>query len=117
MAMLTIDRFGRQVYGPYTLRSKRKGKGKPRRYVIVLWGSGRDVPRKSMAYARWLMECHLGRELTKEETVDHRDDDTLHDEVSNYQILSHGDNVRKSHPGMVVGSRRWRRKHGGLADR
>ena len=95
--MLTIDWMGRQVYGPYIEISKRKGKEKPRRNVVVLYGSGRSARRKKMAYSRWLMECHLQRELTRYETVDHKDEDTLHDEISNYQIMSHGDNVRKSH--------------------
>jgi hypothetical protein len=97
--MLTVDLFGRQVYGPYVEISKRKGKEKPRRCVICLYGSGRAARRKKMAYARWLMECSLKRELTADETVDHDDEDTLNDDIGNLKIMSHGDNIRKSHPG------------------
>jgi hypothetical protein len=94
--MLTTDFLGRQVYGPYVEVSTRKGKEKPRRTVVCLYGSGRQVRRKKMSYARWQMECHLRRELTDDETVDHRDDDTLNDILSNYELMSLGDNIRKS---------------------
>jgi len=101
-SMLTVDCFGRQVYGPYVEVSKRKGKDKPRRHVLVIYGSGRAARRKKMSYARWLMECHVGRELDRDETVDHKDDDQMNDVLSNFQILSFGDNIRKSHPGPVL---------------
>jgi hypothetical protein len=107
--MLTVDCFGRQIYGPYIERSQRKGKDRPRRYVVMLYGSGRGVKRKKTAYARWLKEVELGRELLPEETVDHDDEDTLNDDPGNLKIMSRGDNIRKSHPGIREGSRAWRR--------
>jgi len=100
--MLTVDFLGRQVYGPYIEISKRKGKEKPRRMVVCLYGSGRKVRRKNMAYARWKMECHLKRELLREETVDHDDEDTLNDEIDNLKIMSLGDNIRKSNKGPKI---------------
>lgn len=48
------------------------------------------------SYARWLMEQHLGRELTSDETVDHIDEDKLNDDISNLQVLSLADNIHKS---------------------
>lgn len=89
-----IDRFGRKVYGPYLAKStaKRPGKSKLRRHVILLYPDGH---RKNTSYARWLMEEKLGRELTPAETVDHDDENTLNDNVQNFQIMSHAQNCQK----------------------
>lgn len=95
--MLTVDIFGRQVYGPYLETSKRRGKERPRRYVVLLYGSGRSVRRKKTAYARWLKEVELGRELLPTETVDHDDDDTLNDDVGNLKLMPLAENIRKWH--------------------
>ncbi len=97
--MLTIDWLNRQVYGPYVEISKRKGKEKPRRTVVCLYGSGRKCKRKKIPYARWLMECHLKRELLRTETVDHDDEDTLNDDLGNLKIMTLKENIRKSHRG------------------
>ena len=43
------------------------------------------------------MERVLGRTLLPEETVDHIDGDFTNDSLSNLQILSLEDNIRKSH--------------------
>lgn len=42
------------------------------------------------------MEQYLGRELTKEETVDHINNDFTDDRIDNLQLLSLRDNVLKS---------------------
>lgn len=89
-----LDSFGRKVYGPYLAKStaKRPGKSKLRRHVILL---NPDGTRKNTSYARWLMEQHLGRQLTPAETVDHGDEDTLNDSLTNFKIMSHAENCRK----------------------
>jgi hypothetical protein len=51
--------------------------------------------RTTISYARYLMSVHLGRKLTKIETVDHIDGDTLNDSLENLQILSNEDNIKK----------------------
>ena len=64
------------------------------RKTLILWNSSKH--RSSTQYARYLLAVHLGRYLTKDETVDHIDNDKQNDEISNLQILSHADNNRKS---------------------
>jgi hypothetical protein len=92
-----LDRFGRYVYGPYVTIKMRYGKPlPPRRHVILLYGEiSKKAKRKNMSYARWQMEQHLGRYLLPGETVDHGDENTLNDSLSNYQILTHAENCQK----------------------
>lgn len=106
----SIDRFGRKVYGPYLAKStaKRPGKGKLRRHVILLYPDG---SRKNTSYARWLMEEHLGRSLTAAETVDHDDENTLNDSITNFKILSHADNCRK-HAAVMAAGESIQERHG-----
>lgn len=50
----------------------------------------RDLNHKRHAttYARFLMEQHLGRELTKDEDVHHIDGDKTNDTIENLEIIS-----------------------------
>lgn len=48
--------------------------------------------RTTMSYARYLMSVHLGRLLTKDEHVDHQNDNKLDDRVDNFQILTQAEN-------------------------
>lgn len=50
--------------------------------------------RKTISYARYVMSVFLGRELTKEETVDHIDEDKTNDSLENLRILSRLDNQK-----------------------
>lgn len=77
-----------KVFGPYS-----HSEGNGRKIVVIQYVSGR---KKSTAYARHLMEQHLGRELGPDETVDHIDEDPSNDCLSNLQILTREDNTRKS---------------------
>jgi hypothetical protein len=77
-----------KVYGPYE-HKKLKG----RKFVIIHYPNGK---RKSTAYARHLMEQHLGRPLTDHETVDHINNDFTDDRIENLQILSRAANASKS---------------------
>lgn len=47
-----------------------------------------DGSRKTTSYARFLMEQHLGRNLTADEEVDHIDDDQMNDDLTNLQVLT-----------------------------
>ena len=81
------------MYGPYLSKQEQ------RRLVILYWDGG----KKTMSYARWMMEEHLGRQLTDAEEVDHKDDNKLNDVLSNFQILTRPENAKKSakHPELV----------------
>lgn len=76
-----------RVYGPY-LSSTGK-----RRIVILVHDDG---TRTTMSNARWVLSQHLGRALGPDEEADHIDGDTLNDDISNLQVLSPLENVRKS---------------------
>ena len=52
--------------------------------------------RKTIAFARYIMAVHLGRELTAEETVDHINEDKTDDSITNLQLMSRKDNKAKS---------------------
>lgn len=64
------------------------------RKTLILWNSSKN--RSSTQYARYLLATNLGRYLTPTETVDHIDGDKTNNDISNLQILSRGDNIRKS---------------------
>jgi len=64
------------------------------RNTIVLYKTGAQE-RTSISYAKYLMSVHLKRWLTKDEHVDHINNDKLDDRIENYQILSLADNNRK----------------------
>lgn len=72
--------------GPYTRKDKRK---------IILIKINEKM--KTMSYPKYLMEEHLGRCLTKDETVDHINADFTDDRIENLQILSRAENAAKSH--------------------
>lgn len=61
----------------------------PRRVLLLV---RKDDTKTSMSYARYLMSCKLGRYLSKDEHVDHKDDDKLNDVISNLQILTPKEN-------------------------
>ncbi len=52
--------------------------------------------RTTLSWARYLMCVELGRILEADEHVDHIDENKLHDEMSNLQILTPSQNTRKS---------------------
>lgn len=51
--------------------------------------------RTTLSYARYLMSVHLGRLLTKEEQVDHINNDKSDDSFENLQILTPKENRKK----------------------
>lgn len=51
--------------------------------------------RKTLLYSKYIMSISIGRVLTKDEEVDHKDGDKLNDAISNLQILSRKENVEK----------------------
>jgi len=68
-----------KVYGPYWT-----GKRSKRRLVIVHYDDG---TRKTMSYARHLLQLKLGRELAVDEDADHIDGNPANDDLSNLRVL------------------------------
>lgn len=69
----------------------------------VFMYNGHD-DRFGMSYARYLMCVKLGRLLTKDEHVDHIDEDKTNDDIENLQILTPEENQAKN--------AEWRKKQG-----
>ena len=78
-----------KINGPYIHRT---GKLKGRKYIVLKY----DNKKTTMLYSRWLMQKHLSRKLTYDETVDHINEDYTDDRIENFQILSRAENARKS---------------------
>lgn len=54
-----------------------------RRFIVY---KGEDNKYHSKAYARYLMEQHLGRKLTNEEEVHHKDHNKMNDVIENLEV-------------------------------
>ena len=68
-----------------------------RKTVILYKGiNGNNRKMSSTQYARYKLAVSLGRHLTRDETVDHIDNNKRNDDISNLQILSMRDNICKS---------------------
>lgn len=66
---------------------------KENRYLVnIILPNGK---RTSTSYARFLLQTHLSRFLTRKETVDHINENKLDDRLENLQILTHSDNNAK----------------------
>ena len=71
-----------KVYGPYTRDDGRK-------HVIIM----ENGFQKTVSYPKYLMEQKLGRKLTDDETVDHRDGDFTNDDPSNLRVRTRAQNA------------------------
>ena len=54
-----------------------------RKFIVY---KGEDNKYHSKAYARYLMEQHLGRKLTNEEEVHHKDHNKMNDVIENLEV-------------------------------
>lgn len=61
-----------------------------------------DKTKTSTSYARYLMSCKLGRYLSKDEHVDHIDNDSLNDTLDNLQILTPAENNIKKNENLGI---------------
>ena len=75
------------IHGPYV-------RNKDNRKFVILTVDGRKITK---LYAKVKLEIKLGRLLSRDETVDHKDDDVTNDKFANLQLLSMLDNVSKGH--------------------
>jgi hypothetical protein len=69
------------------------------RRTVILFNNKKH--RSSVSYARYLMAVHLSRYLTKEEQVDHIDNNKTNDDINNLQILTRKENNLKSAKGIT----------------
>lgn len=68
-----------KVYGPY--------KRKDGRLVVILKTPGSAEDHKTVSYPKYIVEMHIGRYLTKEETIDHIDGDFNNNALSNLRVV------------------------------
>jgi len=83
---------GRRIYGPYLDNSN------GRKYVRIVWNED-GSHYKTMSYARYLVSLEVGRELTKEETVDHVDGNYTNNNIDNLEIVSLSVNIKRAAKG------------------
>ena len=69
-----------KVLGPYTHNT---GALKGRKFVIVF----RNGKKTQTLYSRFKMQCHLDKELPKNQTVDHIDRDPTNDSLDNLRVI------------------------------
>lgn len=74
-----------KVYGPYTRKDGRQ---------IVILKTPRIENRITISYPKYLVQCHIGRKLSSEETIDHIDGNFLNNNLSNLRIVSRSDHCR-----------------------
>lgn len=91
-----------KINGPYLRHKSLSNITNTRRIIILTYEDG---TKSTKSYARHLMEEKLGRSLTKEETVDHIDGNSLNDSENNLRILSRRDNILE-HLNQVPSNRR-----------
>ena len=68
---------------------------KEKRMMAIFLDKNTKKVSTSTSYARYLMAVHLGRFLTKDEQVDHIDNDKSNDSINNLQILAPRENREK----------------------
>lgn len=64
------------------------------RKTLYLYNSHKD--RTTTQYARYLISVHLKRFLNSKEQVDHIDENKANNDISNLQVLSVSENLRKA---------------------
>ena len=91
------SRMRYELSAPYSTDWRRGylQESKDGRKYVVLYNSNKD--RSVTSYARYLMAVKIGRYLTDEEEVDHKDEDKTNDSLDNLQILTGHENKVKNH--------------------
>lgn len=97
MAKIDLEYPYSEFYKAGYLRVNREN-----RKTLYLVERGYTQVTSSTSYARYLMAVHLKRILEEDEQVDHIDNDKTNDNISNLQILSCADNLKKSAKGLSL---------------
>jgi hypothetical protein len=91
MARIVLEYPYSEFYKAGYLRVNREN-----RKTLYLVEHGGTRVTSSTAYARYVLAIHLKRFLEEYEQADHIDNDKTNDDISNLQILSLADNIKKS---------------------
>lgn len=70
-----------KIYGPYQRKDKR--------WFLIING-------KTISYPKWLYQNHHNIILSNQETIDHIDGNPDNNRITNLQILTRSENIRKS---------------------
>lgn len=65
-----------KIYGPYLRKDGRQ-------HIIIV----DEGKKRTVSYPKWIMEQAIGRSLASNETVHHKDEDPLNNEITNLEIL------------------------------
>lgn len=79
-------------YTGYKVWHRKEG----RFYVCLVPLPGVELIRTTITLAKYKLSVKLGRRLSSDEEVDHKDDDKTNDALGNLQILSKQENIAKS---------------------
>jgi hypothetical protein len=86
---MTLPSKAKKVYGPYKGSKKNGG----RKTVAIYDPKTQKV--SSTDAARYKKEKSLGRKLSKDEHVDHKDNNRHNDSASNLKVMSASKNIAK----------------------
>lgn len=74
------------IYGPYRNTDDNRAR------IVIKFPNGRCTTR---SYPKYLMELYLGRYLTENEQVHHKDENVLNDTIDNFEIKLLGEHQRE----------------------
>jgi hypothetical protein len=74
-----------KIHGPYTRKDGRQ-------HVVIVYP---DKKKKTVSYAKYLLETNNGEYLSENDTVHHKDKNPLNNSMDNLEIISRGDHVRQ----------------------
>ena len=70
-----------------------------RKFIVY---KGEDNKYHSKAYARYLMEQHLGRKLTNEEEAHHKDHNKMNDAIENLEVKNKTTHRREHNIKLII---------------
>jgi hypothetical protein len=73
-----------KIYGPYVSKKDNRLR------IVAVDSNGKKT---TVSYPKYLMEKHLNRHLTDDETVDHIDCDVQNNEISNLRVLKRSEHA------------------------
>jgi hypothetical protein len=89
---LKVDVTKQRLNSGVKRKHKERGWGESNGYVSFL-----DKDGKVRLYHRWLMEKHLGRTLTDNEVVHHKDENKKNNDILNLEVMTRAEHARHHH--------------------